>query len=202
MIESAPVLGIDLAASPRRPTGICLLSGPNAELRLAFSDEDIAAAAPDVRLISIDAPLSLPEGRCCLRSDCTCARGPHSRRCEREIRKLGIRILPLTLGPMRALTRRGIALKRRFEDKGLKVIETFPLGAQAIWNLPGKKDAAGLLRGLKAFGLSGDIGKRDLSPHELDALTCALVGRSYLKREFFVAGDPQEGQIILPRLSK
>src|SRR5439155_1032285 len=87
------VLGIDLAGSPRRPTGLCLLRGLSAQTHVAFSDEDILntvqQAQPD--LVPIDAPLSLPKGRKTI-SD----RGDeHFRDCDLELRRRGIRFFPV-----------------------------------------------------------------------------------------------------------
>jgi hypothetical protein len=122
------------------------------------------------------------------------------RKCDREVRALGIKILPLTLGPMRALTERGMLLRTQFENRGIQVIETFPGGAKSIWGIA-RGNLAGLRRALKRFGLTGDINKRNLSEHEFDAITCAMVGRLYLQNQFHAAGAPREGQIILPRIS-
>ncbi len=197
------VLGIDLAGSPKRPTGICRLTGLTASTREVFSDEEILeSAAPDVRLVAIDAPLSLPRGRCCLRDDCDCAGRAHFRECDTELRTLGIRFFPITLGPMRMLTRRGMQLKDEFEKRGFEVVETFPGGAQDIWGMPRQKNPAGLRRSLREFGVKGDIRKRGISVHELDAITCALAARCYIQRNFLATGDPTEGQIILPRPKK
>jgi predicted nuclease with RNAse H fold len=194
------VLGIDLAGSPRRPTGVCLLKGLRANTLVAFSDEEIlASAAPDVELVAIDAPLSLPRGRCCLRSDCECAGKAHFRKCDLELRKLGIKIFPLTIGPMRMLTERGTRLKNEIEKRGFHVVETFPGGAQDIWGIPRQKNPSGLLRSLKKSGVKGDIQKRGISVHELDAITCALAARCHMQGKSLATGDPDEGQIILPR---
>lgn len=202
MIDMKPiiVLGIDLAGSPKRPTGICRMEGLAASTRVVFSDEEIrSSVSPDVRLVAVDAPLSLPRDRCCLRSECDCAGTAHFRRCDLELREMGIRFFPLTLGPMRMLTERGIRLKRRLEEAGYEVVETFPGGAQDILGMPRQKDPVGLRRALNRFGVTGDIAKRTISPHELDAVTCALAARCCLTGRFLAVGDPDEGQIILPR---
>jgi hypothetical protein len=166
-----------------------------------YSDEDILAmATPDIALVSIDAPLSLPRGRCCLKNECACAQsGIHLRKCDIEVRAMGIRILPLTIGPMRMLTERGIALKNEFERRGYRVIEAYPGGAQVIWGIPRQDDPGGLRRALKRLGIRGDISRKSISPHELDAITCALVGRLYLENEYLATGEPDEGQIIFPK---
>jgi len=64
-------------------------------------------AQPD--LIAIDAPLNLPPGRKSLDDK----NGEHFRPCDRELQKRGIRFFPITLGPMRSLTQRGIDLKKK-----------------------------------------------------------------------------------------
>ena len=59
------VAGIDLAGSPRRATGVCILRGNRAETCVALSDDEILEAirmaAPAI--VPMDAPLSLPAGR-------------------------------------------------------------------------------------------------------------------------------------------
>ncbi len=59
-------------------------------------------------LIAIDAPLSLPPGRTSLED----RNAEHFRPSDRELMKRGIRFFPITLGPMRMLTARGIKLKK------------------------------------------------------------------------------------------
>ncbi|RJP17637.1 MAG: DUF429 domain-containing protein [Candidatus Abyssobacteria bacterium SURF_5] len=198
-MSTTAILGIDLAASPRRPTGICLLTGGKAVARVLYSDDDIlAAAVPGIRLIVVDAPLSLPEGRCCLKSECACAAsGKHFRRCDLEVRNLGIRILPLTIGPMRRLTERGMMLKQEFSRSGFEVIETFPHAAQTIWRIKRTQVQKGIRSFLKGAGIALE-GVESLSLDELDAVTCALVGVYYLGERFLETGTPDEGRIILP----
>ena len=93
------VLGIDLAGSPRRPTGVCILDGSHARTHLAFSDDELMACVRscDADLIPIDAPLSLPPGRRSIHD----RRGEHLRPCDRVLQQRGIRFFPITLGPMR-----------------------------------------------------------------------------------------------------
>ncbi|GAB4345004.1 MAG: DUF429 domain-containing protein [Candidatus Abyssubacteria bacterium] len=194
------VLGLDLAGSPRRPTGICLLKGLRASTKIAYSDEEIlAAATPDIRLVAIDAPLSLPAGRCCLRDDCACAGKAHFRQCDLDLRGHGIRFFPITLGPMRMLTERGMRLKEELERRGLEVVETYAGGAQDILGMPRQKDPAGLRRALKRYGIRGDVERESITRDELDAVTCALVARLHVKGKHFALGISTEGQIILPR---
>ncbi len=193
------VCGIDLAASPKRPTGICTMKALTASTSLAHSDEEIThAVSSDTRLITIDAPLSLPRGRCCLRNKCTCSGTSHFRECDLALRRMGIRFFPITLGPMRMLTERGMRLKTALEERGFEVLETFPGGAQDLWGMPRQKNPQGLRHSLKKFGVKGDISKQGVSVHELDAITCALVARSHLRGKSILIGDPEEGVMVLP----
>jgi predicted nuclease with RNAse H fold len=161
------------------------------------SDAEIVAATraarPDV--VSIDAPLSLPKGRRTIED----RSGPHLRSADRELLRLGIRFFPITLGPMRMLTTRGLRLRRRFDRDGFRTIESYPGAAQDLLGIPRKQAGAEALRqGLLRTGLSGDLERRDLSHDELDGITCALVGRAYLRGDFFAIGDPEEGLMVLP----
>jgi uncharacterized protein len=198
----ACILGLDLAGSPRRPTGFCALQGRRVSVGHLFADEDIFATveheAP--QLIAIDAPLALPAGRCCLRDTCTCARTTHFRVSDHELRRLGIPFFPMTLGPMRQLTQRGMQLKAAFEARNIAVIETYPGAAQDIWGIPRQRDVAGLRRGLARFHLRG-LDRTERSPHVLDAVTCALVGRLYLDGGAWSIGSADEALMILPPIT-
>ncbi len=168
------VVGVDLAGSPGRPTGVCILRGMKAQTHIAFDDEEITefikGAGPD--LVTIDAPLSLPEGRTTIHD----RSGGHFRECDRELRRRGIRFFPVTIGPMRMLTERGMALKAKVERTGCPVAECYPGAAQDVWGIPRQhRDRKGLLEGLKNLGVKGMA--EALTGDELDAVTAALVGR-------------------------
>jgi uncharacterized protein len=195
------ILGLDLAGSPRRPTGFCVLRGRRVTVGHLFGDEDIFATVDTVapQLIAIDAPLGLPAGRCCLLNTCVCAGTTHFRVSDYELRRMGIRFFPITLGPMRQLTQRGMHLKAVLENRGFAVIETYPGAAQDIWGIPRQRDVAGLRRGLSRFRLQG-LHSSEPSPHVLDAVTCALVGQLYLRGAASSIGSPDEALMILPPL--
>ena len=193
------VVGIDLAGSEKRPTGICILEDRQARVSVVHRDEEILqAVGVDVQAVAIDAPLSLPYGRCCLRDECRCAGRAHFRVCDLELRKMKIKFFPITLGPMRQLTNRGLALKDKLEKRGLRVFETYPGAAQDIWGIPRQKDPQGLKQGLKRFKVAGNWLNPKVTKDELDALTCALVAREDLKGNAMALGDPEEGLMILP----
>jgi predicted nuclease with RNAse H fold len=200
-VTRACILGLDLAGSPRRPTGFCALKGRHVNIGHLFSDSDIFETVRTVapQIIAIDAPLALPAGRCCLLNTCICARTTHFRASDYELRRLGIRFFPMTLGPMRQLTQRGMQLKSTFEDRGVPVIETYPGAAQDIWGIPRQRDPVGLRRGLSRFHLRG-LNRSERSPHVLDAVTCALVGRLYLEGCAWGIGSTDEALMFLPPL--
>jgi predicted nuclease with RNAse H fold len=197
--RSIKVVGIDLAGSDKRPTGFCSLEKNRAEVSVLHTDEEILrAVAKGVHAVAMDAPLSLPRGRCCLRDDCPCAGKAHFRACDLELRAMKIKFFPITLGPMRQLTVRGLRLKESLERKGIEVFETYPGAAQDIWGVPRQKDPGGLKRGLARFKVKGNWQRPEVTKDELDALTCALVARDYLQGKTISIGDPGEGLMVLP----
>lgn len=164
-----------------------------------MTDSEIITATlnskPDI--VSVDAPLCLPKGRKSLET-----RGPpHLRECDKQLLKMHIRFFPITLGPMRMLTARGMKLKRMFEKKGLEVIESFPGSAQDILGMPRKQDGLEKLRrALIKHGIKGDIKRKTITNDELDGITCAIVGLDYLRNKYTAIGDPAEGYMILPKV--
>lgn len=199
------VVGIDLAGVPHRPTGFCLL-GPRlaAKTRILHEDEEIIEAVLRAKpgVVCVDAPLAIPKERCCLRDDCVCRRAGHLRECDRQLLRMGIKFFPVTLGPMRKLTIRGIRLKAKLLGYGLKVHETYPGAVQDLLGFPRKQHSLERLRrALIRFGVGGDVRRKGITHDELDAVTCALVGNMYLRNEYVAIGDPQEVLMILPSLS-
>ncbi len=195
------VVGLDLAGSPRRETGACLLRGGRAETAVLYDDaailDYVAAARPD--LVTIDAPLSLPPGRATIHD----RNGAHFRPCDIELRRRGIPFFPVTLGPMRGLTERGLRLKAALEGRGFRAVEIYPGGAQDVWGLPrAKRGPDRLRRGLARRGAAGL--RPGLTDHELDAATGAVVGRLFLEDAVEVYGDFERGAIVMPpgRLSR
>jgi len=103
---------------------------------------------------------------------------------------------------MRMLTARGLRLRQRLEAEGFRTIESYPGAAQDLLGIPRKQAGVeALRRGLLRFGLRGDLQRTNLTHDELDGVTCALVGRAYLRGDFFAIGNPDEGLMILPSRS-
>ena len=194
------VVGIDLAGSPRRNTGICSLKGLRiTKYATVFSDKEISDFVSTTRpeIIAIDAPLNLPPGRKSLED----RNGEHFRPCDRVLLQRGIRFFPITLGPMRSLTKRGIALKKRFRRMGFKVIEIYPGAAQDVWKIPRKQFGLGRLRrGLEKLGIRGLV--RGMNGDELDAVSGAMVGRLFLLEKAEVLGNFRQGAIVIPKTTE
>jgi predicted nuclease with RNAse H fold len=195
---SHAVVGIDLAGSERRDTGFCVMdSKMRSKTMVLHTDDEILQrttnARPDV--VSIDAPLFLPKGRKSLE-----IKGPpHFRECDKELLRMHIKFFPISLGPMRMLTARGMRLRSILEAQGFEVIESFPGAIQDLLNMPRKQEGLPLLSSaLSRYGVAMRGQGKDLSGDELDAVTSALVGLLYLRGDYRAIGDPAEGLMILP----
>jgi predicted nuclease with RNAse H fold len=169
-----------------------------AETTLVYTDEEILKTTEKnkPKIVAIDAPLSLPLGR----ESIAQRTNVHLRECDKELLRRGIKFFPITLGPMRKLTNRGINLRRMLENKHFRVIEVYPGGAQDILGIPRKQQGLERLRaGLKKAGLRGL--NNQMSDHELDAVTCALVGKLWLEGKSVTYGTSERG-IIMPKGEK
>jgi hypothetical protein len=192
------VVGIDLAGSERRNTGFCVMDAKmHCRTEVLHSDDEIldmtVMAEPSV--VSIDAPLFLPKGRKSLAE-----KGPpHFRECDKELLRMHIKFFPISLGPMRMLTTRGLNLRAALEARGIEVIESFPGAIQDLLHMPRKQGGLPrLAKALRKYGI--DLGKPDgeLNGDELDAVTSALVALLYKTGRYRAIGDPEEGLMILP----
>jgi uncharacterized protein len=192
------VVGLDLAGVETRPTGFCILQGMTVETCDLYCDKDIIEKTVQANplVILIDAPLSLPPGRKSLEE----RTGNHLRDSDRALLKMGIKIFPVTLGPMRKLTARGIKMRETFETLGYTVLEAYPGGAQDVLGIPRKScGVEKLYAGLESLGLEGI--KSVSSDHELDAATIAYVGKLFLEGQTVMYGDPKLG-IVMPKKKK
>jgi predicted nuclease with RNAse H fold len=195
-------LGVDLRSGPRYPTGLAVL-GPDRRLRLlrtVRSDEQIEDAVRrfEPAIIAIDAPLALPEGRCCVDPTCACAEYGIMREIDRLCAAAGYRPFPTLLPSMVGLTLRGIALAERLRAQGLAVVEVYPGMAQDILGIPRKRDRDGLRRGLRRAGIRGIPRKRRPTHDELDAATAALVGLLHLESRTETIGPDGVSPLVAP----
>jgi len=190
------VVGVDLAGSPNRATGICKLEEDKiVSCAVVHTDEEIISYVmkENPGLVAVDAPLSRPHGRKSM-EDRT---GKHFRPCDRELLRRRIPFFPITLGPMRLLTERGIRLKKILTRRGYAVIEVYPGAAQDIWQIGRKQDGLSKLRkGLQKLGVRG-MGTK-MSGDELDAVTAAVVGHLFLQGKAEVLGNLKHGAIVIP----
>ena len=162
-----------------------------------LSDEEILDLVRETHpdLVPADAPMSLPPGRTSL-SD---RNAEHLRPCDRELQRMGIRFFPITLGPMRMLTERGLKLKAEMEAMGFRAVECYPGAAQDVWGIPRKQNSMpGLLKGLRKMGVRGL--KKTANNHELDAVSGALAGRWFLLGKGEMLGG--EDGIVMPRVRR
>ncbi|MCD6403286.1 MAG: DUF429 domain-containing protein [Candidatus Aenigmarchaeota archaeon] len=192
------VVGIDLAGLERRDTGFCVMDTATMEVftKVLHTDDEIVEEVMKVKpiVVAIDAPLSIPKGRKSIDE----RNEHHFRQCDKELLEMGIKFFPITLGPMRMLTKRGIKLKERLKKLGFRVIEVYPGGAQDVLNIPRKSDVKGLRDGLEKLGIKRI--KKDVTHDELDAITAAYVAKAYVEGNYTQLGDEEEGVIIMPKL--
>jgi uncharacterized protein YprB with RNaseH-like and TPR domain/predicted nuclease with RNAse H fold len=197
------VVGIDLTGSAKRPSGWASLMGREVEVKLLSSDADLIretlARRPD--LVSIDSPLSIPNGRHCTSDRCWCRpKYGIARHCERELWRRGVRVYPCLLPSMQKLTMRGIRLAKEFRSRGIQVIESYPGAAQDILRIPRKKTSLQeLLEGIRDLGLKGDFLGARTNHDEMDAITSALVGYFFLAGSYEAVGIPEEDYLIIPK---
>jgi predicted nuclease with RNAse H fold len=189
------IVGLDLAGIETRPSGFCILKGMQARTSLLYNDEELLKRIEECRpeVVAIDAPLSLPDGRRSIEQ----RTNVHLRQCDKELLRRGIRFFPVTLGPMRKLTERGMNLRRTLETRHFRVIEVYPGGAQDVLGIPRKqRGLKGLRAGLEGLGIRG-LNDR-LSDHELDAVTCAFLGKLFFEGKSVTYGTSEQA-IVMPK---
>jgi predicted nuclease with RNAse H fold len=189
------VVGLDLAGVETSPTGFCFLKELRTKTFHVYRDEEIVHRIEEIRpqVVAVDAPLSLPAGRKSIEERTS----NHLRDCDKELLRRKIRFFPVTLGPMRKLTSRGIKLKKDFEGKRFQMIEVYPGGAQDVLGIPRKQSGIrNLKEGLEKLKIKGLTDQ--MSHHELDAVTCAYVGKLFLEGKSIAYGTPEQA-IIMPK---
>jgi uncharacterized protein YprB with RNaseH-like and TPR domain/predicted nuclease with RNAse H fold len=193
------VVGIDLTGSAKRATGWALMDGSHATTKSLSTDEELLsetiAARPD--LVSIDSPLSLPEG---WKDPDTPCGNPIYRKCELALKRMGISVFWCLLPSMKSLTTRGMRLTQQLREAGLKVIESYPGAAQDLLGIPRKGSSLEELKwGLARAGIKGEFLHGKVTHDEVDAITSALVGLFYLADDYIALGNAAEDYLIVPR---
>jgi predicted nuclease with RNAse H fold len=167
--------GIDLAALPKNQTGACLYDGSRFECRTLYGDDEILGFIGEhqPRVVAIDAPLTLPRGRCCFDDSCCGTR--KIRECDRMLISRGYRVFPPGFSFMKQLTLRGRSLKERLS--GHVLIEVHPRTTMRIL-------------GLREFPEAHN-------EHERDACAAALTAFLYAEGKYEELGD-DEGTVVIP----
>ncbi len=184
------LMGIDLAGSEKRNTGWAVLCSGKFHSGIVQSDVELISLVEKykVKKTVIDAPLTLPKGRRSIDKRSK----HHFRECDLLLRKEGIRFFPITLGPMRKLTKRGIKLKRKLEKMRVRVYEGFPGASYDRLGVP-RKDRKAIRKLLQKFKFPAP----DATQDELDALILLLT--LYLKEKGKCKSfRGKDGEIIAP----
>ncbi len=163
------IAGIDPAALPENPTGVCILDEKPSFFTL-YGDDEIVETVREADIIAIDAPL-MPY--------------PKVRDVDMMLRKYGA--LPPTMGGMRKLTERAWKLREALKRKSdARIIEVFPTATAKIMGFYSRN-----WREMEEM-----LGLEVKNKHELDAYICALTAMMYLKGDAIEVG--REGKIVIP----
>jgi len=211
----AGFLGIDLTSVEAKPSA-CV--GLDRELNLVYSgfshqDSDILKLVTrhSFELVAIDAPLSLPEGLCCLEESCSCQpkAGVKGRSCERELARLGIPCYFTTKKSIiKAMVYRGIRLKTELEAMGYEVIEVYPYASKVrLFGefIPAKLKTAGLVfLKRRISGLLPNISTYvdGFNHHLCDAAIAAYTAFWHWQGKTEPIGEAEEGAIWLPLVDR
>ena len=135
-------------------------------------------------LVAIDAPLNMPK-RSLLRET------------DREMHKKGYPVIPPLFRTMKKLTTRAIKIAKKIKKEGVNVLEVHPASTRKALEIP-SKDWRRIQAVFLQMGLKGDLEKRSLTSHEIDAVTAALTGYLYLQGKTELIGNAKEGYIAVP----
>ena len=198
-------LGIDLAGVERRETGIAVLRGGYLELLATASTDadilDFARQAGHFATLAINAPLTLPRGRCCLDDDCPCRHDPgtRSRQLERDLARMRVPTLATAL--LKVLARRGMRLAATLREAGWQPLEVYPYASLQLLDLPtaGKRTQLGRAHIYAALReIVPGLDHPDASEHQLDAVVCAYTAHLWKAGLTRTVGDPAEGLVVIP----
>ena len=173
-------------------------------LAAASDDAEILAIverAGPTATIAINAPLTLPRGRCCLDDDCPCRHDPgtRSRELERELLRLRVPILAMAL--IKVLARRGFILAAALRERDVTPLEVYPFATLRLLGLPstGKRTQLGRRRIHNALQpLIPGLDHPEASEHQLDAVVCALTAQLWRQGKTRTVGVADEGLMVIP----
>ena len=208
------IFGVDLRASPNRPSSVAVLDldGRLCSLGSLDYDEEIAGIGPPDQqsLIAIGSPLSLPGGLCCLESYCPCETTvPQSkgRQAELELARMKIScFFTNKRSIIRPLIYRGIRVANELRGRGHEVIEVYPHGSKVILfgdKIPPKKSPKSLpFIKERLVPLVDGIGPhlKTLDGNRCNAILNAYTALLHRQEETDSLGTEGEGWVVLPRL--
>mgnify|MGYP001773487797 CR=1 FL=1 len=176
--------GIDLALPNKRRTGFGLINTNEriyAVSTLSTKEEVINSILhQSPSLICIDAPLGLPKHGI-------------NRLVEVRARKLGLRLIPPLLGPMKQLTIYGIQIATELRNQGFRVLEVHPTSTLKILSMNRQDFIKFITSRLRGPLVSNE--------HEVDALvsafTCLLHDYGCTEE---LTGLEGEGSLVIPRI--
>ena len=178
------IVGLDLAAKVKNPTGVAILNiydfnkeGIDSVLNvsLAHENSEIIHATENATLVAIDAPLTFPKKGI-------------ARELDKTMMSKGFRVFPALFSYMKDLTKRGAMLAEKLMKKGLNVIEVHPRSSMKIMDLSP----------VEVKKMFFDKLQKAPTLHEIDAVVCALTGLAYYLNEF-IEIRAEDGRLILPK---
>ena len=185
-MQEKVIIGIDLAGVEKNPTGWALWKNKFISTCHLYEDQEILEHLTkfEPTLITIDAPLSLPK------------KGT-MRKADREMYRQGYPVFPPRFPTMEKLTLRAIKITQQFKREKVHIIEVHPTSTRKALKIPTKnwKRIQGIFIHM---GLKGDLERRALTSHEIDAVTAAFTGCLYLQEKTDLIGDGEEGYIVVP----
>lgn len=206
-------LGIDLSASPNRPSACALLDGDARLLNMAsfmtFEELQGLLGTHKPSLIAIDAPLSLPLGLDCLEEDHPCASSldQKGRTSEQELARMHIGCFFTTKRSIiKGLIYRGLKMREDLVQMGYMVIEVYPYATKVILfgdKIPPKNSARGLaFLKQKLDGLVEGIDPHldGLNHDGCDSLLAAYTACLHQGDRTDSLGSADEGYIVVPKL--
>jgi hypothetical protein len=180
------IIGIDLAGVPKNSTGWAAWKNKEISACQLCTDKEIVETTLNYKptLVAIDAPLSLPRKGLLRKTDI-------------EMHKQGYPVLPPLFHTMEKLTVRAIKIAKEIKKEGVSVLEVHPTSTRKALEIP-SKDWKIIQAIFLQMGLKGDLEKRALATHEIDAVTAALTGYLYLQENRELIGTEKEGYIAVP----
>ena len=208
-------LGIDLTASPKRPSTYAVLNGRRelSSMGSFRTFEELLEVVDGHRpsLIAIDAPLTLPLGLDCLEESCPCSLSlkQKGRTAEVELARMGIGcFFTSQRSIIKTLVYRGMEFYLDLTIKGHQVIEVYPYATKVALfgdKIPRKASPEGMTfikEKLRELICGLDPLLEGLNHDSCDALLSVYTAYCHLEQGTDSLGIPEEGFIVIPKLHR